>query len=158
MRQILAIVCILCLAAPAVAETFRDADAVMTPILGRPLTSYIFVDANDPAALKQAEMETRSFERAEHLDRDCVVVADLTQGADEAQQFDDAVTHAAAAVHGDAGRLVDDEQALVFVQHVVEDVVRQLRRRRRAIRIDSRGRNSDLVTLGERVLGMAKSK
>ncbi|MDW8318876.1 MAG: beta-ketoacyl synthase N-terminal-like domain-containing protein, partial [Anaerolineae bacterium] len=42
---------------PVVADTFREADAVMTPILGRPLTSYIFVDASDPAAMKQAERD-----------------------------------------------------------------------------------------------------
>ena len=29
----------------------------MTPILGRPLTSYIFVDANDPVAMSQAETD-----------------------------------------------------------------------------------------------------
>ncbi|HEU5103287.1 MAG TPA: beta-ketoacyl synthase N-terminal-like domain-containing protein, partial [Roseiflexaceae bacterium] len=40
---------------PAVAAVFAEADRVMTPILGRPLTSYIFVDANDPQALKEAE-------------------------------------------------------------------------------------------------------
>ena len=32
-----------------------EADAVMTPILGRPLTSYIFIDANDESTIKQAE-------------------------------------------------------------------------------------------------------
>ncbi|MFZ2361947.1 MAG: beta-ketoacyl synthase N-terminal-like domain-containing protein, partial [Anaerolineae bacterium] len=42
---------------PVVAETFREADAVMTPILGRSLTSYIFVDNADPAAMKQAERD-----------------------------------------------------------------------------------------------------
>ncbi|MCB9143590.1 MAG: SDR family NAD(P)-dependent oxidoreductase [Anaerolineales bacterium] len=42
---------------PVVAETFAEADAVMTPILGRPLTSYIFVDSDDPAAMKQAERD-----------------------------------------------------------------------------------------------------
>jgi acyl transferase domain-containing protein len=40
---------------PAVAAVFAEADRVMTPILGQPLTSYIFVDANDPQAIKQAE-------------------------------------------------------------------------------------------------------
>ncbi len=40
-----------------VADTFREADAVMTPILGRSLTSYIFVDSTDPAAMKQAERD-----------------------------------------------------------------------------------------------------
>ncbi len=43
------------LSEPAFAEVIKEGDAVMTPILGRPLTSYIYIDANDPAALKQAE-------------------------------------------------------------------------------------------------------
>ena len=42
---------------PVVAETFAEADKVMTPILGRSLTSYIFVDSDDPAAMKQAERD-----------------------------------------------------------------------------------------------------
>ncbi|RRR70550.1 MAG: acyltransferase domain-containing protein, partial [Candidatus Viridilinea halotolerans] len=42
-------------ASPAVAKVFQEADAVMTPILGRPLTSYLFVESDDPAVLKQAE-------------------------------------------------------------------------------------------------------
>jgi len=37
---------------PIVTATFDEADAVMTPLLGRPLTSYIFVDGDDPAAVK----------------------------------------------------------------------------------------------------------
>ncbi len=40
---------------PAASQVFAEADRVMTPILGKPLTSYIFVDADDPEALKQAE-------------------------------------------------------------------------------------------------------
>ncbi|MBW7885139.1 MAG: acyltransferase domain-containing protein, partial [Caldilineaceae bacterium] len=42
---------------PAVAKVFQEADAVMTPILGRPLTSFIFVDGSDPAAMKRAELD-----------------------------------------------------------------------------------------------------
>ncbi len=42
---------------PIVADTFRQADAVMTPLLGRPLTSYIFIDGDDPAAVQQLEQE-----------------------------------------------------------------------------------------------------
>ncbi|MCC6169530.1 MAG: SDR family NAD(P)-dependent oxidoreductase, partial [Caldilineaceae bacterium] len=42
---------------PAVAQLFAEADRVMTPILGKPLTHYIFVDGDDPAALKQAERD-----------------------------------------------------------------------------------------------------
>ncbi len=42
---------------PIVADTFRQADDVMTPLLGRPLSSYIFVDGDDPAAVAQLEQE-----------------------------------------------------------------------------------------------------
>ena len=42
---------------PEVAAVFTEADAVMTPILGRSLTSYLFVDSDDPAVLKKAERE-----------------------------------------------------------------------------------------------------
>ncbi|MGQ9548246.1 MAG: beta-ketoacyl synthase N-terminal-like domain-containing protein, partial [Roseiflexus sp.] len=45
------------LSEPAFAEVIKEGDAVMTPILGRPLTSYIYVDANDPEALKKAEYD-----------------------------------------------------------------------------------------------------
>jgi acyl transferase domain-containing protein len=40
---------------PAVAAVFKEADQIMTPILGKPLTSYIFVDSGDPEAIKRAE-------------------------------------------------------------------------------------------------------
>ena len=42
---------------PIVAQTFREADAVMTPLLGRPLSSYIFIDGDDPAAVAQLEQQ-----------------------------------------------------------------------------------------------------
>ncbi|MCL6542788.1 MAG: SDR family NAD(P)-dependent oxidoreductase [Roseiflexus sp.] len=45
------------LSEPAFAEVIKEGDAVMTPILGKPLTSYIYVDANDPDALKKAEYD-----------------------------------------------------------------------------------------------------
>ncbi|HZW03473.1 MAG TPA: acyltransferase domain-containing protein, partial [Anaerolineaceae bacterium] len=44
---------------PVVAETYREADAVMTPILGRSLTSYIFADG-DEEAIKQAEIALKN--------------------------------------------------------------------------------------------------
>jgi acyl transferase domain-containing protein/NAD(P)-dependent dehydrogenase (short-subunit alcohol dehydrogenase family) len=40
---------------PIVAQTFRDGDEVMTPILGRSLQSFFFVDSGDPQVLKQGE-------------------------------------------------------------------------------------------------------
>ena len=41
-------------AEPIVAETFDEADRIMTPLLGRPLSSYIFIDDDDPAAVSDA--------------------------------------------------------------------------------------------------------
>jgi len=40
---------------PIVRETFAEADRTMEPILGRPLTSYVYRDANDAAAMEDAE-------------------------------------------------------------------------------------------------------
>ncbi|MGI9648696.1 MAG: beta-ketoacyl synthase N-terminal-like domain-containing protein, partial [Acidimicrobiia bacterium] len=43
---------------PIVDEVFDQADRVMTPLLdGKPLTQYIFVDSDDPAAVAAAEMD-----------------------------------------------------------------------------------------------------
>ncbi len=42
---------------PVVKAIFDEADKVMTPILGRPLTSYIFIDAKDKGAVQQAEID-----------------------------------------------------------------------------------------------------
>jgi acyl transferase domain-containing protein/acyl carrier protein len=42
-------------AEPIVAGTFAEADAVMSPVLGMPLTAKIFVDSADPAAIAAAE-------------------------------------------------------------------------------------------------------
>src|ERR1043166_7035825 len=42
-------------AEPIVAETFAEADRVMTPLLGKPLTDFIFVDQTDAKAVAKAE-------------------------------------------------------------------------------------------------------
>ena len=44
---------------PLVAGVFEEADRVLEPILGRKLTSYIFVDRQDPEAVKQAEEDLK---------------------------------------------------------------------------------------------------
>jgi malonyl CoA-acyl carrier protein transacylase len=44
---------------PLVAETFREADAVMMPILGKPISSYVFVEGKEDA-ITQAELRLRS--------------------------------------------------------------------------------------------------
>ncbi len=47
---------------PVVAETFAEADDVMTPILGRSLSSLIFVDESDETAMRQANEQLRQTE------------------------------------------------------------------------------------------------
>ncbi len=42
---------------PIVAETFAEADRVMTPLLGRPLSTYIFVDQDDPDAVNELQQQ-----------------------------------------------------------------------------------------------------
>ena len=44
---------------PIVAETFAEADKIMTPILGKPLSDFIFVDRADSAAVAEAEEALR---------------------------------------------------------------------------------------------------
>ncbi|HET9409583.1 MAG TPA: SDR family NAD(P)-dependent oxidoreductase [Candidatus Sulfotelmatobacter sp.] len=44
---------------PIVAETFAEADRVMTPLLGKPLRDFIFVDRADAEALAKAEDDLR---------------------------------------------------------------------------------------------------
>jgi acyl transferase domain-containing protein/NAD(P)-dependent dehydrogenase (short-subunit alcohol dehydrogenase family) len=46
-------------AEPIVAETFAEADRVMTPLLGKPLSEYIFVDKADDKAVARAEEDLR---------------------------------------------------------------------------------------------------
>ncbi len=47
---------------PLVAGVFAEADRVMTPLLGRPLSEFIFVDGSDPAAVAQLEEELKQTE------------------------------------------------------------------------------------------------
>jgi acyl transferase domain-containing protein/NAD(P)-dependent dehydrogenase (short-subunit alcohol dehydrogenase family) len=47
---------------PIVAETFAEADRVMTPLLGKPLSEYIFVDHADGDAVAKAEDDLRQTE------------------------------------------------------------------------------------------------
>jgi len=44
---------------PIVAETFAAADRVMTPLLGKPLSEFIFVDPTDACAVAKAEEDLR---------------------------------------------------------------------------------------------------
>jgi acyl transferase domain-containing protein/acyl carrier protein len=42
---------------PIVADAFAEADRIMTPLLGRPLSSYIFIDGDDPEAVAQLNQQ-----------------------------------------------------------------------------------------------------
>ncbi len=47
---------------PIVAETFAEADRIMTPLLGKPLSKFIFVDHEDADAIAKAEEDLRQTE------------------------------------------------------------------------------------------------
>ena len=47
---------------PIVAETFAEADRIMTPLLGKPLSKFIFVDVEDADAIAKAEEDLRQTE------------------------------------------------------------------------------------------------
>ena len=49
-------------AEPIVAKVFAEADRIMTPILGKPLTEYIYVDPSDPKAVAKADEDLRQTE------------------------------------------------------------------------------------------------
>ena len=49
-------------AEPIVAEIFSEADRIMTPLLGRPLSEFIFVDPSNPDAVAKAEEDLRQTE------------------------------------------------------------------------------------------------
>jgi acyl transferase domain-containing protein len=44
---------------PIIAETFAEADRVMAPLLGKPLSEFIFVDRDDASAVAKAEDDLR---------------------------------------------------------------------------------------------------
>ena len=69
------------------------------------------------------------------------------------QQFDDAVTDATATVHGNARRLVDNEQTFFLVDDMIEHRGRELCGRRRTIVIDAHGRYPQLIAFTEPMLG-----
>ena len=49
-------------AEPIVAELFAEADRIMTPLLGKPLSEFIFVDQTDADAVAKAEEDLRQTE------------------------------------------------------------------------------------------------
>ncbi len=49
-------------AEPIVTETFAEADRIMTPLLGKPLSEFVFVDQTNAAAVAKAEEDLRQTE------------------------------------------------------------------------------------------------
>ncbi|MGA2902787.1 MAG: SDR family NAD(P)-dependent oxidoreductase [Candidatus Korobacteraceae bacterium] len=58
---------------PIVAETFAEADCIMTPMLGKPLSEFVFVDQTDPVALAESEESLRQTE----ITQPAVLTADI---------------------------------------------------------------------------------
>jgi acyl transferase domain-containing protein/NAD(P)-dependent dehydrogenase (short-subunit alcohol dehydrogenase family) len=58
---------------PVITETFAEADRVMTPLLGKPLSEFVFVDKADPAAVAEAEESLRQTE----ITQPAVLTADV---------------------------------------------------------------------------------
>ncbi len=58
---------------PVITETFAEADRVMTPLLGKPLSEFVFVDKADPSAVAEAEESLRQTE----ITQPAVLTADI---------------------------------------------------------------------------------
>jgi acyl transferase domain-containing protein len=58
---------------PIVAETFAEADQITAPLLGKPLSEYIFIDDGDPAAVARLEQQLLQTE----ITQPAVMASDL---------------------------------------------------------------------------------
>jgi acyl transferase domain-containing protein len=58
---------------PIVAETFAEADQITAPLLGKPLSEYIFIDASDSAAVARLEQQLLQTE----ITQPAVMASDL---------------------------------------------------------------------------------
>ncbi len=58
---------------PIVGQTFAEADRIMTPMLGKPLSEFVFVDKADPVALAESEESLRQTE----ITQPAVLTADI---------------------------------------------------------------------------------
>ncbi len=58
---------------PIIGETFAEADRIMTPMLGKPLSDFVFVDKADPVALAASEESLRQTE----ITQPAVLTADI---------------------------------------------------------------------------------
>ncbi|HEX7521242.1 MAG TPA: SDR family NAD(P)-dependent oxidoreductase [Acidimicrobiia bacterium] len=130
---------------PIVAETFADADRVMTPLLGRPLTDYIFVDSDDADAVTRAEEDLRQTEITQPavLATDLAltrllaaygIVPDLVMGHSLGEYgalvaagglgFDAALEAVSSRGRGMASLLIDDPGAMAAVFAPLDEVER----------------------------------
>ncbi|HET7531380.1 MAG TPA: beta-ketoacyl synthase N-terminal-like domain-containing protein, partial [Mycobacteriales bacterium] len=131
-------------AEPVVAETFDEADRIMTPLLGRPLTSYIF-DGHEPEAIAAMEQQLLQTEitqpavlasdlaltrllAAYGIEPDMVMGHSLGEyGALVAagvMTFDTALEAVSARGHEMASLSVEDNGAMAAVMAPIEDIER----------------------------------
>ncbi len=130
---------------PIVAGVFADADRVMTPLLGRPLSEFIFVDGSDPATVAQLEDDLKQTEITQPavLATDLAltrmlaaygVEPDLVMGhslgeygalvAADALDFDHALEAVSARGHEMASLQIEDKGAMAAVFGPMEEIER----------------------------------
>ena len=129
---------------PLVADTFAEADDVMTPLLGRPLSDYVFADPADVASAEAQLMRTEITQPAvltadialTRLLRAYGVVPDLVMGhslgeyaalvAAEALSFRAALEAVSARGKEMASLTLGDAGAMAAVMAPLEDIERTL--------------------------------
>ena len=135
-------------AEPIVAATFQQADRVMMPLLGKPLSDFIFVDPADAGAVARAEEDLRQTEITqpavlatdEALTRLLAAYGirpDMTMGhslgeygalvASGALPFEDALEAVSARGRGMAAVAMDDNGKMAAVFAPIAEVERILR-------------------------------
>ena len=135
-------------AEPIVTKTFAEANRVMTPLLGKPLTDFVFVDETDPKAVAKADDDLRqtAITQPAVLAIDLAltrllaaygIVPDMTMGhslgeygalvASGALPFDDALEAVSARGRGMTRVAVADKGKMAAVFAPLEEVERILK-------------------------------
>jgi acyl transferase domain-containing protein/NADP-dependent 3-hydroxy acid dehydrogenase YdfG len=130
---------------PVVAAAFDEADRIMTPLLGRPLSSYIFVDGDDEAAVGELQRQLMRTEITQpamltadlaltQLLESYGVRADMVMGhslgeygalvAAGAMTFDAALEAVSARGHEMAALSVEDNGAMAAVFGPLDEIQR----------------------------------
>ena len=93
------------------------------PFVDLPFAQQLVQHSQGAAAFREQQAARRSpIEAMSQLEV-------FARGAQQAQGFDDAQTNAAAAMDGEPGRLVDDEEPRVLINDALAEPVEAIRRR-----------------------------